>query len=65
MLERLSGGKAYRARYLQNKVVQESKAIGQYQLPAEAGQQLSLNFADRVDIYLISRKGKGTFCGLG
>lgn len=51
LLERLSGAKTYKARHLCNKIAQESKAVSQYQLQAEAGQQLSLNFAEQVDIY--------------
>jgi len=51
LLGRFSGAASYKARHLCNKVSCESKAIGQYQLQAAAGQQLSLNFAEQVDIY--------------
>lgn len=51
LLTRQTGGKAYGARHLQHKVLQESKAMAPYQLRAQAGQQLSLNFADGVDLY--------------
>lgn len=51
LVGRFSGAASYGARHLCNKVSHESKAVGQYQLQASAGQQLSFNFADPVDIY--------------
>jgi hypothetical protein len=51
LLERVIGEKPYSESHLQNKVVEEAERVSAYLHQYPSGQQLSLNFVDKVCIY--------------